>query len=83
MKKSEMVQLMYIAYAETFRGGNSEMSELERIEFVLNSMEEAGILPPSYINPKYNKEDADKYNAHPFLEYPIPYTLKNWEPENE
>jgi hypothetical protein len=46
MKKSDMVKIMTNAYLNTYRGGNSEMSEEERMHYLLNIVQEYGMLPP-------------------------------------
>jgi hypothetical protein len=46
LKRIEMVDIMAQAYRLSLRGGISEMSDEERMEYVLTAMEDAGILPP-------------------------------------
>lgn len=46
MKRSEMIIYMTQEYQRSYRGGMSEMSHEERMEFLLDRLEEAGMLPP-------------------------------------
>jgi len=46
MKKSEMITDILNTYHSSQRGGMSEMSDYERMERILNRLEELGMLPP-------------------------------------
>lgn len=48
MKRSHVVQYMTQVYHESHRGGNSEMSDKERMSYVLEHLESIGMLPPAY-----------------------------------
>lgn len=41
-----MLDFMVSVYQNTFQGGNSEMTDSERMEFILNSIQSMGMLPP-------------------------------------
>ena len=43
MKRIEMVKLMTLAYQESHQGGNSEMTDEERMSYILTKMQEAGM----------------------------------------
>lgn len=45
MKRSDMIKLMVLALGETERGGKSEMSFEEQMDYLLSKMEEAGMEP--------------------------------------
>lgn len=47
MKRSEVVKHLTNEYHRSQRGGMSEMSDEERMSFILNSLEEIGMLPPA------------------------------------
>lgn len=46
MKRSSMVQLMTNEYHTSLRGGMSEMTDEERMDYLLAAIEEAGMEPP-------------------------------------
>lgn len=72
MKRSDMVKFMEQCYAETTRGGMSEMNIKEQMDFILSKMEESGMLPPEWIR----VVDFPNGQGRAFEEI-------SWEPENE
>ena len=44
-----MIKFMTNAYHQSHRGGMSEMSDEERMEYILATVEEGGMLPPRFI----------------------------------
>ncbi len=53
MKRSEMLDFMVSVYRNTFHGGNSEMTDTERMDIILNSIESIGMLPPIIENERF------------------------------
>jgi hypothetical protein len=79
MKRSEMTLLMTYAYQNSHRGGLSEMSDEQRMGYILDIMIDAGMSPPGYI--------ALMRNGKPYLpdtdsSYDT-FLAKGWEPEDE
>lgn len=70
MKKSEAVLAMTNKYLELNRGGWSEATEKERMEEILNLLEEFGMLPP-----EYDRNEKTKWCG---IYY---YYANEWEPE--
>lgn len=48
MKRSDMVKFITQEYAASHRGGMSEMTDEERMSYILVKLEEAGMKPPAY-----------------------------------
>lgn len=46
MKRSEMINYMLVTMGQTERGGMSEMTERERMQYLLSQLEKAGMRPP-------------------------------------
>lgn len=60
MKRTNMVKYMTQIYQESKRGGNSEMSDEERMNYLLAYIQDAGMLPPLNENNYHHMDNDDR-----------------------
>lgn len=60
MKRSLALKCLLNSYHDSQRGGMSEMSDEERMDYLLTCLEDLGMLPPSSHNTLTNYPDGFK-----------------------